>query len=349
MSPRNPFRLRPFPSASEHDETTAPDPKAPVPTFQGRPLDRPQEDLEDQGLAFDLGTLVGRRKVLGILGLGAGSLALAACAPAATSSSTTSAAASSSAGSASASPSASASASASSTASLTEMPGETAGPYPGDGSNGPDVLEASGVERSDITSSIDGGATAEGVPMTLTTNIIDMAGGDTALVGAAVYVWHCDAAGQYSMYSDAVSEETYLRGVQVVGADGTVTFESIYPGCYSGRWPHIHFEVFPDLDSITDAANAVLTSQVALTQESAEAVYALDAYSGSARNLAQMSLETDNVFGDDAAAQQVGAVAGSVSAGYTVKIDVPIDTTTEPEAGGMGGGPGGAGGAPGRP
>src|SRR5699024_9050359 len=71
--------------------------------------------------------------------------------------------------------------------------GETAGPYPGDGSNGPDVLETSGVERSDIRSSIDSDTTAEGTGLEITLNIIDMAGGDVPMEGAAVYLWHCDA------------------------------------------------------------------------------------------------------------------------------------------------------------
>lgn len=31
-----------------------------------------------------------------------------------------------------------------------EVPDETAGPYPGDGSNGPNVLTESGIVRSDI-------------------------------------------------------------------------------------------------------------------------------------------------------------------------------------------------------
>ncbi|MFB9074041.1 intradiol ring-cleavage dioxygenase [Citricoccus parietis] len=312
--------------------------------FEGRMLDRPEEDVEDQGLAFDLGTLVSRRKALGAFGLGAGAVLLAACAPV---SEQTGSAAASASGSASGSPAASSSAS-SAQADLVETPGETAGPYPGDGSNGPDVLEVSGVERSDITSSIDGGATAEGVPVTLTMNIIDMAGGNVPMTGAAVYVWHCDAAGQYSMYSDAVVEETYLRGVQVVGEDGTVTFTTIFPGCYTGRWPHIHFEVFPDLDSITDATNAVLTSQIAMTEESSSGVFALEAYAGSAENLAQITLASDNVFSDDSAAQQLGTTIGSVQKGYRVTIDVPIDTTTEPAAGGMppAGGAGGPGGAP---
>lgn len=226
------------------------------------------------------------------------------------------------------------------------MPTETAGPYPGDGSNGPDVLDMSGVERSDIRSSIGGGATAEGVQITLKLTIIDIANGNTPFTGAAVYVWHCDAEGNYSMYGDGIEDETYLRGVQVADKDGIVTFTSIMPGCYSGRWPHIHFEVFPDKNSITDATNNVLTSQLAIPEDVAGQVYALTGYTGSAANLSKITLATDNVF-SDGADQQVAAVTGDANSGYTVSIDVPIDTTTEQEmSGGMpgGGGPGGPGG-----
>ncbi|WP_341854196.1 3,4-dioxygenase subunit beta [Brachybacterium sp. GPGPB12] len=225
------------------------------------------------------------------------------------------------------------------------MPGETAGPYPGDGSNGADVLETSGVERSDIRSSIDSDTTAEGVPLDITMTIIDMAGGDVPMEGAAVYLWQCDAAGQYSMYSEGVEEETYLRGVQIADAQGKVTFTSIFPGRYTGRWPHLHFEVFSDAESIVDATNAILTSQIAPPQTEADGVYELTEYAGSAENLSQLTLETDNVF-SDGYEQQLATLSGDLETGYSLAIDVPIDTTTEPEAGGMGGGEGGAGGQP---
>ena len=310
-------------------------------TFEGRVLDRPHEDVEDQGLAFDLGTLIDRRRALGIFGAGASVFALAACTGTTTSSSSSSA---------------SATASASETASATpspsktydeEMPQETAGPYPGDGSNGADALDVSGVERSNITASIDGGAAVDGVAMTLTMNIVDMVKDNGPMTGAAVYVWHCDPDGNYSMYSEGVEDETYLRGVQVVGDDGKVTFTSIVPGCYAGRWPHIHFEVFPDIGSITDATNAVLTSQIALSEEMANTVYKDSRYPDSATNMSQVTLETDNVF-SDGVDMQMPKVSGSVAKGYTVTIDVPIDTSTEPTAAAAPGGAGGPGGVPGQ-
>lgn len=308
--------------------------------FEGRPLDRQAEDVEDQGLAFDLTTMqtrVSRRKLLGMLGVGAGSAALAACAPASTSLSSSS----------SATPSAATTAT-SASASLTEMKTETAGPYPGDGSNGPDVLEKVGVQRRDIRGSIGGGATASGVPLTLKMNIIDMVNNNAAMTGAAVYVWHCEAAGKYSMYSSGLEDETFLRGVQLTGNDGSVEFTTIVPGCYEGRWPHIHFEVFSSVDDITDATKAILTSQIAVPEEVCKAVYETDNYADSVSPFSHTTLATDNVF-SDGWDQQLPQSSGSVQSGYEFTIDVPIDTTTPNSGGGAAPNPGGGPGEMSRP
>src|SRR5262249_8180431 len=147
----------------------------------------------------------------------------------------------------------------------TVIPEETAGPFPGDGSNGPDVLTQSGVVRADIRSSFGASTTtAPGVPLTIRLALVDAATGCTPLANAAVYAWHCDRDGNYSMYSNAAANENYLRGVQAAGSDGVVPFQSIFPACYSGRWPHVHFEVYPSLDQATDPANRIATSQIAL-------------------------------------------------------------------------------------
>lgn len=333
---------------TSHDRTPAA-PKQPR-NFEGRVLPRQNDDPEDQGLVFDLTTIehrLSRRKLLGMFGIDAGSAALAACSTsqtgaASSSSSETSAAASSTASSASAAPS----------TELTEMNSETAGPYPGDGSNGPDVLEKVGVQRSDIRGSIGGGAAASGVPLKLRMNIIDMVNGNAPIAGAAVYIWHCDAAGQYSMYSSGLEDETYLRGVQVTGEDGSVEFTTIVPGCYEGRWPHIHFEVFSSDDDIADASNAILTSQIAVPADTCEAVYSTDNYGDSVTPYSHITLESDNVF-SDGWEQQTPEIAGGVQSGYSATIDVPIDTTTPNSGGGaapnMGGGPGDSSGPGGMP
>ncbi|OZE34110.1 MULTISPECIES: intradiol ring-cleavage dioxygenase [unclassified Rhodococcus (in: high G+C Gram-positive bacteria)] len=296
------------------------------PAYEGRLLDRPAEDVVDQGARFDMTTLVTRRRVLSIVGAGAGAVALAACSSTSNSGSATAT---------------TATASSTATAATSEIPDETNGPYPADGSNGVNVLEESGIVRRDITSSLDGGTTVSGVPLSLNLTLTDMANDNRPFENAAVYMWQCDAAGLYSMYSEGVEDETYLRGIQAADANGTVTFDTIVPGCYSGRWTHIHFEVYPDAASATTADNAIATSQIAFPQDMLDAIYQLDTYPSSAQNLAQLgSIDNDNVFGDGYELQ-MGSFSGDSTAGYVGSLAVAIDTTTEPTAGAAPSGGGG--------
>ena len=286
-------------------------------TYLGRPLANPDEEVFDQGLAFDLETLLDRRrmlKLIGVTGLGAiGALTLAGCGSSASASGGTIASASATAQSAVGE----------TVADCSPIPGETGGPYPADGSNGPNVLTQSGIVRNDIRASFgDFSGTADGVPLTIRLAIMDASNGCSALAGAAVYVWHCDRAGTYSLYS--VSDQNYLRGVAETGDDGVVEFTSIFPGCYSGRWPHVHFEVYPSLADATDQANAVATSQIALPEDICNEVYATDGYGESVSNLQQTSLETDRVFGDDGGSRELGSVSGEVADGLTVELTVPV-------------------------
>lgn len=318
-------------------------------TYEGRPLARPGEELVDQGLAFDVTTLATRRRMLAVAGMGAASLVVAACSSSGSNSTTATSTTSSSTTSTSTT-TGSSTTTAASTSSLTEIPDETAGPYPGDGSNGPDVLEQSGIIRSDIRSSFGGASgVAEGVPLDFELTILDMANGNVPFEGVAVYAWHCSREGLYSMYSEGVTDQNFLRGVQVTDADGKVRFTSIFPACYSGRWPHVHFEVYPDVSDITDSTNAIATSQIALPEDVCNVVFAESGYEDSVRNLAQISLDTDNVFGDDGGVTQLATVAGSVSDGYLATLAAGVDTTTQPTGGNApaGGGPGGPGAGPG--
>jgi protocatechuate 3,4-dioxygenase beta subunit len=269
----------------------------------------------DRGLVFDLATL-DRRQMLMLLGFGgvsAGLFVLAGCAPAGSSASATAAGSS---------PAASAAATAATSCAV--VPEETAGPFPGDGSNGPNVLAQSGVVRKDIRSSFGSSkSVAAGVPLTINLTVQDSGAACKPLAGAAVYVWHCDRDGNYSLYSAAAASENYLRGVQEADANGLVTFQSIFPACYSGRWPHIHFEVYPSLAMAANEANKVATSQIALPKDACDTVYATDGYGQSITNLGQVSLETDNVF-SDGSAQELGTVTGSVASGLTVALTVPV-------------------------
>jgi protocatechuate 3,4-dioxygenase beta subunit len=317
---------------------------APGPLFEGRPLANPDESVFDQGLQFDYDTLVDRRhvlKLIGFAGIGAGLLAMgcnsAAATPSATRAPTATAAPASpaAAASAAASPSVAAAAAPTSTPAsaapagagggATLIPQETAGPFPGDGSNGPDVLTLSGVVRQDIRTSFGGASrTAHGVPLPIRLAIQDAANGCAPLANAAVYLWHCDREGRYSLYSQGVTDQNYLRGVQAAGADGMVTFTSIFPACYSGRWPHVHFEVYRNVAAATDPANRIATSQIALPEDACRTVYATDGYEQSVQNLSQVSLARDNVFGDDGGVHELGTVTGDVTNGMTVTLNVPV-------------------------
>ena len=266
-----------------------------------------------------------RRRALGLLG-GVGALAALAACSTGTGSTATSSSSSSSTTSSGTSSSAGGSSTTSSDASgtLTEVPDETGGPYPADGSNGVNVLDDSGIVRSDIRSSFGSSTTtAAGVPLTIKLTVRDTSTG-AAKTGAAVYLWHCDRDGQYSLYSRAITSENYLRGVQETDSTGTVTFTSIFPACYSGRWPHIHFEVYSSVADATSSGPIVKTSQIALPKETCDVVYATDGYSSSVRNLSQVSLQRDNVFGNDAGIHQIASMSGDVSSGYTAALTIGV-------------------------
>lgn len=205
------------------------------------------------------------------------------------------------------------------------IPSETAGPYPGDGTNGANALALAGIVRRDIRTSVDtASGTASGIVLTITLTVVDVGAGCTPLANHAVYLWHATREGAYSMYAGAAQSENYLRGVQVTDANGQVTFTSVFPGCYSGRWPHIHFEVYASLASATNGANKLHVSQLALPEASCDAVYATSGYEASVNNLAQVSLSSDNVFSDDDGEMQLATVTGSVASGFVATLQVGI-------------------------
>lgn len=299
----------------------------------------------DRGLAHDLATmdrgLIGqvlrRRQALAILASAGTVAAVTACGGEGTSSGTSGTTSSSSSSTSSTSSSSSSSTSSSSSggstsgstsASCIADPTETNGPYPGDGTNTSsgatsNVLTQSGVIRSDIRSSfINSTTTAAGVQLDLDLQLVNVSSGCAPISGAAVYIWQCDAYGRYSLYSSGVTAESYLRGVQVTDSEGKVHFTTIYPGCYSGRWPHIHFEIFTGgLTSASTGRTASLISQLAMPAAVSTAIYTGDSrYTASIANYNAMSLSADNVFGDNTSAQlaqQTPTLSGSITAGYS--------------------------------
>lgn len=261
------------------------------------------QDDHDLGFAHDLPKMIDRRRLLALMG-GVGVFALSGLPAAALE--------------------------------CIVLPWETAGPYPADGSNRREgqvvnALREQGVIRQDLRPSF-GTLTpvADGVQLDLELTLID-ASGCTPLPGHAIYIWHCDTTGLYSLYD--TPEANYLRGVGVSDAEGKVKFTTIFPGCYDGRWPHIHFEVFETVEKAVSGEASLLTAQIALPEAESAAVYAADSrYSNGTANLNRITIASDMVFRDnteDQIAQQTLALTGDVSSGFAGTVTIPIDLTAE--------------------
>ena len=103
--------------------------------------------------------------------------------------------------------------------------------------------------RSDITER------RAGVPLILDVRVVS-ASDCVPIRKARVDIWHADASGLYSGYSDqygngaapdrSTKGATYLRGTQFADRHGLTRFRTIFPSWYRGRTPHIHFKVFLD-------------------------------------------------------------------------------------------------------
>ena len=226
------------------------------------------------------------------------------------------------------------------------LPWETAGPYPADGTNRKDgqmvnALTQDGVIRQDLRNSF-GSMTpvADGAELELELTLLD-ADGCTPLEGFAIYLWHCDTVGRYSLYD--IADANYLRGVGVADAEGKVRFTTIFPGCYDGRWPHMHFEVFKSVEAAVSGKASVLTAQIAMREGESAALYAADRrYSNGGENLERVTLESDMVFSDNSAealAQQTMRVSGDGVVGYLGSVTIAVDLTAERSTGNMPDGP----------
>lgn len=218
-------------------------------------------DHEDNDDAL-IGRILSRREALALVG-GAGALLLSACA---SGSKTTSVA----------------------QATSTVAPATTAAPATGSSSapscvvkpeltEGPYFVDEK-LNRSDIRPDPSGGPAAEGVPLKLTFRVSQVgSAGCTALSGATVDVWHCDAA---RVYSDEAANRSvgkkFLRGYQTTDANGTATFTTIYPGWYSGRAVHVHFKV-------RSGPGHTFTSQLFFDEALTDSVHAKVPYSAHGR------------------------------------------------------------------
>jgi protocatechuate 3,4-dioxygenase beta subunit len=269
-------------------------------------------DHQDGGFAQDMAQLLSRRR---LLSLGAAGLALAGCdqwpfAEAAERNATATAA---------------------DGARCIKLPQETLGPFPAEGTNSREgavvnVLDKQGIIRADMRPNLDGSDVADGVPFTLEVRLVDVGQACTPLAGHLVYFWQCDAAGSYSLYERPQSSN--LRGAALTDASGLARITSIVPGCYRGRWPHIHFEVFASAEAAGSGGESLLVSQFALEKALCDAAYAAHpAYVDSIANLAVLSLERDGIFANNTPEQlaaQTLKASGDPSQGFVARTDVGL-------------------------
>ena len=105
--------------------------------------------------------------------------------------------------------------------------------------------------------------------------------------GAAVDIWHADAAGNYSGFGNAAASRTFLRGIQKTDATGLAVFTTVYPGWYQGRTVHIHVKVHV-------GGSVVHTGQLFFPDSLTDTVYQASPYT--ARGTRQVRNANDSIF-----------------------------------------------------
>lgn len=184
-------------------------------------------------------------------------------------------------------------------------PKETRGPFP--------IKSPADLMRANIV------ADRQGIALLINFKIQDQSESCSAVAGAQVDIWHCDAEGHYSEYGDHRLQEkdyrqvSFLRGRQTTDANGEVSFISIFPGWYPGRAPHIHVDVLKD-------GNMLLSTQVAFPEESTAAVYASRGYKGKE----DTPNAEDGVFRNSLAGNMADSVTGNLQDGYTLRKVITI-------------------------
>ena len=179
------------------------------------------------------------------------------------------------------------------------------------------------LERSDIRSDPATGVLSEGLPLAITFLVSSIDGSACgAFEGALVDVWHCDAQGIYSGVQDPrfdTSDRAFLRGYQITDASGAATFQTIYPGWYSGRAVHIHFMIRTDPD---DARGLEFTSQLFFDDALSASVYAEPPYAS--KGTPDVPNESDGIYqqGGDQLLLDAQPAAEGLAAVFPIGIQV---------------------------
>ena len=166
--------------------------------------------------------------------------------------------------------------------------------------------------------------TADGVPLTIELVVVDQAAGCAPLAGAAVYVWHCDREGLYSLYSEGVDRRELPARRPGDRRRRTGALHEHLPGVLLGALAARPLRgVREPRRGRRAAKRASPRHSLRFPDDVCELVYATDGYAQSVENLSQVSLESDNVFGDGAELQ-LATVTGSVEDGLVAALQLGV-------------------------
>lgn len=189
----------------------------------------------------------------------------------------------------------------------TLIPTETAGPFP------LDLTTNTFYFRQDVRE------TQQGVQFNLKLKIFGI-GNCLPIPNLRVNIWHCSNVGLYSGYDQpgnvGQAGLTYLRGYQITDANGEVEFITIFPGWYTGRICHIHFQVY-----VSSSYAAI--SQLTFDTATKNGIYAANStlYPNGADPTTYAS---DNVFSDGYSYQLATITPNATTGGYDGYLEVGI-------------------------
>ncbi|MBN8678192.1 MAG: T9SS type A sorting domain-containing protein [Chitinophagales bacterium] len=206
----------------------------------------------------------------------------------------------------------------------TLIPSETLGPFP------LDLSDNSFYFRQDVREN------KTGVQLNLKIKIIGQNNCEP-MQNVRVNIWHCDKDGLYSGYSQQNNPGqaglTYLRGYQITDVHGEVNFVTIFPGWYTGRICHIHFQVY-----VSSVYAAV--SQLTFPVTDKNALYSANP-SLYTKGADPMGLNQDNIF-SDGYAYQIATLTANNNGGYDAYLEATVQGSgtsglaqLEPETGGQ--------------
>ncbi len=197
-----------------------------------------------------------------------------------------------------------------------------------EGEEGPYFVDdsASGYNRTNILSNLDGTETQTGVPLTLTLYVFDGKNSCTAMENVQVDIWHCNASGIYSAESsESTVGESWLRGYQITDANGKVQFTTVIPGWYSGRTTHIHLRLRSSYDETDDSGTN--TMQLFFDQTLIDTLAtSISPYSSEGTN--PTTNASDRVYSQQEDGTTLMTLTGSTSAGYTASFNIYLPIVT---------------------